>query len=155
MKPGPLKDLSLTRVIDAPRDLLWTCWTTPAHLRQFFVPKPHRVAACEIDLQVGGRFDTTMDVDGNLMENQGVFLEIVAGRRLVFTDAFRAGWEPAPDPFMTVLIDFADAGAGRTEITVTARHRRAEDRQRHEDMGFQDGWGAVLAQLEDHARSLG
>lgn len=55
MTPDPDTDLTLTRTLAAPRGLLWACWTTPKHIRNFFVPKPHSVAACEIDLRVGGR----------------------------------------------------------------------------------------------------
>lgn len=95
-----------------------------------------------------------MNVEGAIIENVGVFLEIVDGVRLVFTDAYSEGWKPAPDPFMTAIIDFADDGNGGTRYTATARHRSAEARQIHEDMGFHDGWAQVAMQLEEYAQSL-
>lgn len=150
----PETDLTFTRTLKAPRDLVWTCWTTPDHIKEFFVPKPHSITACEIDLRVGGRFNTTMNVDGTLIASQGVYLEIVPRERLVFTDTYSEGWKPAADPFMTAIIDFADDGQGGTTYTATARHRSPEARQSHEDMGFLDGWGTVATQLEAHARSL-
>ncbi|MEM7723121.1 MAG: SRPBCC family protein [Pseudomonadota bacterium] len=154
MTLDPQTDLTFTRAIAAPRALLWECWTTPAHLKQFFMPKPHGLEACDIDLRIGGRFNTTMNVYGNLMENEGVYLEIIQGERLVFTDTYSEGWKPAADPFMTAIIEFADDGKGRTTYTATARHRSSEARQRHEDMGFYDGWGTVATQLETYAQSL-
>ena len=154
MNLDPQTDLSFTRTLAAPRRVLWDCWTKPKHIKQFFVPKPHRVTACEIDLRPGGRFDTTFEVEGQVMENRGVWLEVVDGRRLVFTDAYSEGWKPAPDPFMTAIVTFEDAEDGGTTYTATARHRTPEARERHEAMGFFDGWGTVADQLEAYARTL-
>ena len=150
----PDTDLTLSRRIDAPRALLWECWTTPEHIRHFFVPRPHEVTECEIELRVGGKFNTTFRVEGQEMRNEGVWLEVVDGQRLVFTDGYSEGWKPAPDPFMTAIITFEDHPEGGTLYTAIARHRSPEAHKRHEDMGFQDGWGTVAAQLEDYARTL-
>ena len=150
----PTTDLRLSRSLKAPRLVLWDCWTKPDHIKQFFVPKPHSVDYCEIDLRVGGKFNTTMNVEGNPMESKGVYLEIEPGRRLVFTDTYSEGWKPAAEPFMTAIIEFEDTEDGGTLYTATARHRTAEARQSHEDMGFIDGWGTVATQLEAYAQSL-
>ena len=150
----PKTDLSFTKTLKAPRALLWECWTTPEHIKQFFVPKPHKVTDCEIDLRVGGRFNTVFEVEGNRMENKGVWLEVVDQEKLVFTDAYAEGWKPAPDPFMTAIVLFEDAGNGQTTYTAIARHRSEESRKTHEDMGFFDGWGTVAEQLEAYAQKL-
>ena len=154
MDLDPETDLTFTRQLPVPPALVWECWTTPKHIRHFFVPRPHSVTHCEIDLRVGGRFDTTFDVDGNEMKNNGVFLEIVEGRKLVFTDAFSEGWKPTADPFLTAIIEIGDDGKGGTTYTATARHRSSEARQRHEEMGFFDGWGTVVDQLAEYAATL-
>ena len=154
MTLDPETDLSFRRTINAPRALVWECWTTPAHIKEFFVPKPHGIERCEIDLRVGGKFNTTMNINGNLMENEGVYLEVENCKRLVFTDAYSEGWKPAADPFMTAIIEFEDDGNGGTIYTATARHRSPESRRVHEDMGFYDGWGTVVTQLEEYAQSL-
>lgn len=150
----PETDLKLERDLGAPRDLIWECWTTPAHIKAFFVPRPHRVIACEIDLRVGGRFDTTFEVEGRQMANSGVWLEIVPNERLVFTDAYTEGWKPAPDPFMTAIIEFDDLPGGGTRYSAVARHRTAPARQSHESMGFYEGWSTVADQLDAYALSL-
>lgn len=154
MTLNPETDLSFTRTLKVPRDLVWDCWTNPAHIPHFFVPRPHAVTACEIDLCVGGRFNTTFLVDGTEMANTGVWLEVVPKTRLVFTDAYAEGWAPAPDPFMTAILDFTDAPGGGTTYTATARHRSPEARKSHEEMGFFDGWGTVVDQLETYAATL-
>lgn len=150
----PTLDLVLEREIAAPRDLIYTCWTTPEHLVHWFVPKPHKVTACHLDVRVGGAFNTTFEVDGNLMENNGVYLEVIPGEKLVFTDAYTVGWKPAPEPFMTAILTIEDAGPGRTRYRAVARHRNAETAKTHADMGFHDGWGTVVTQLEAYAQGL-
>jgi uncharacterized protein YndB with AHSA1/START domain len=150
----PATDLVLERELAAPSHLIWRCWTDPAHLPQWFIPRPHRVTACTIDLRVGGAFDTTFEVEGQVMDNRGVWLEVVPEERLVFTDAYTAGWKPAPEPFMTAILTLADLGGGRTRYVAVARHRSPETRKTHEEMGFHDGWGTVASQLEAYAQGL-
>lgn len=156
MKPDldPTTDLSFTRTLAAPRRLIWECWTTPEHIPHFFVPAPHKVTAVDIDLRVGGRFNTVFEVEGRSMDNRGVYLDVVPDERLVFTDAYTEGWKPAPDPFMTAILLLADAPGGGTTYTAIARHRSPEARKAHEDMGFHDGWGTVATQLEAYAKGL-
>jgi uncharacterized protein YndB with AHSA1/START domain len=150
----PTTDLSFTRTLAVPRALVWDCWTDPRHIPQFFVPKPHKVTAVDIDLRVGGRFNTTFEVEGALMENQGVYLEVISQEKLVFTDAYTEGWKPAPDPFMTAILLLSDAAGGGTTYTAIARHRSPDARKAHADMGFFDGWGTVVTQLEEYAKGL-
>lgn len=154
MDLDPKTDLHFTRTLTVPRALVWECWTQPKHIPHFFVPRPHKVTACDIDLRVGGRFNTTFEVEGNLMENHGVWLEVVENEKLVFTDTYTEGWKPAPDPFMTAILLLGDAPGGGTTYRAIARHRSAEAAKNHKNMGFYDGWGTVVTQLEDYARGL-
>lgn len=150
----PETDLVLTRTLNAPRALLWDCWTSPEHLVHWFVPRPHKVVACELDLRPGGKCNTTFEVEGRLMPNNGVYLEVIPGEKLVFTDTYTEGWKPNPEPFMTAIVTFADAGEGKTRYTAVARHRTPDAARTHAEMGFHDGWGTVAGQLEDYARGL-
>lgn len=154
MDLDPETDLKLERRLDTPRARIWECWTTPRHIREFFIPKPHSILACEIDLRIGGRFNTVFDVGGTKIDNKGVYLEIVPQEKLVFTDTYTEGWKPTPDPFMTAILLLEDAPEGGTIYTAIARHRTAEICKRHAEMGFHTGWGIVVDQLEAYARSL-
>jgi uncharacterized protein YndB with AHSA1/START domain len=154
MNLDPELDLVLTREIAAPRELIFECWTQERHIPNFFVPKPHKVTSCKIDLRVGGAFNTTFDVEGNEMANNGVWLEIVPNEKLVFTDTYSEGWKPAPEPFMTAILLLEDLGDGRTKYTAIARHRSKETAESHKAMGFYDGWGTVVSQLEAYAQGL-
>jgi len=154
MMLNPDTDLKLTRTLNAPRAVLWDCWTKPEHLVHWFVPRPHKVVACELDVRPGGKCNTTFEVDGNLMPNNGVYLEVIPGEKLVFTDTYTEGWKPSPEPFMTAIVTFEDLGDGRTKYRAVARHRSAETAKQHEEMGFSGGWGTVAGQLEEYAQGL-
>jgi uncharacterized protein YndB with AHSA1/START domain len=154
MNLDPEFDLVLTREMAVPPALIFECWTQERHIPNFFVPKPHKVTSCKIDLRVGGAFNTTFDVEGNEMANNGVWLEIVPNEKLVFTDTYSEGWKPAPEPFMTAILLLEDLGNGRTKYTAIARHRSKETAESHKAMGFYDGWGTVVTQLEAYAQGL-
>lgn len=146
--------LTLHRIVRAPRHLVWECWTTPAHLKKFFVPRPHTIENIEMDLRPGGAFNTLMKVDGNLYPNDGSILALDPGERLVFTDMMLAGWQPVAEPGLgfTAELILKDHPEG-TEYTAIARHRTRDSAETHEAMGFQDGWGTVVTQLEDYIRA--
>lgn len=148
-------ELVLSRVIDAPREKLWRCWTEPDLLKQWFCPKPWYVSEARIDLQPGGEFYTLMNGPGGEQHgNPGVFLDVVKNERLVFTDAFRAGWRPSGRPFMTVEVVFEDTGDGKTRYVARAMHWSAEARKMNEEMGFHEGWGKAADQLEALAQTV-
>ena len=148
-------DLILSRVLKAPRAAIYTCWTTPEHMVHWFMPKPHFVDNITIDLAPGGRFDSTMHVDGAVISSRGCVLEAIKDRRFVFTDLMTANFQPVADPGLgfTATIELSDHDGG-TLYHVTARHRTSEDAEKHETMGFTTGWGMVAAQLEAYAQGL-
>ena len=154
--PVPLDlTLSITRIIDAPRDIVWRCWTEAELLKRWHVPKPWRLAEADLDLRPGGRFNTVMaGPDGERMENVGSFLEVVPGERLVFTDAYAEGYRPRPNSFMTGVVELSDVGDGRTEMVWSARHATEETKAQHLEMGFETGWNAAADQLDALVRTL-
>ncbi len=152
--PNHPLDLVLTRQIAATPHTLFRCWTEPELLCQWFVPKPWSVARAEVDLRPGGQSLIVMrDPDGNEMPNPGVYLEVVPDRRLVFTDAYTAGWVPSARPFMTGIITFEPDG-DHTRYTARVRHWTAEAKAQHEKMGFETGWGICADQLAALAATL-
>jgi uncharacterized protein YndB with AHSA1/START domain len=149
------RDLTLERRLDAPRAALWRCWTEAPLIERWFTPAPWTTHDVRIEPRAGGVFASTMrGPAGEVHSNAGVILEAVPGERIVFTDAFRPGWEPAEKPFFTAIVTFADAPGGGTLYRAVARHWRDEDRATHEAMGFHDGWGKAADQLETLARGL-
>lgn len=149
-----MHELTLTRLIDAPREALFRCWTDPELLKQWFVPKPWTIAKAEVDLRTGGKNLIVMaDPEGNEYPNAGVYLEVVPNERIVTTDAYTEAWLPSEKPFMTAIVEFKDEG-GQTRYTATARHWTEEDKKRHEEMGFHEGWGQCADQLAELAKRI-
>jgi uncharacterized protein YndB with AHSA1/START domain len=149
------RELILVRETVVPPEKLYAGWTQPGLLVQWFTPKPWTTTACEIDLRVGGLCKTTMrSPEGGEFPNVGVYLEIVPNERLVFTDAYGAGWEPNPNPFFTAIITFEARPNGGTRYTARAMHWTREAREKHAAMGFMEGWGAAFDQLVQLAATL-
>ncbi|SIO05713.1 SRPBCC family protein [Vannielia litorea] len=150
----PDLDLQLSRQIKASPATVWTCLTTPELLCQWFVPAPWRCAEAVIEPQPGGRFYSLFKgPDGEEMPNEGAILLAEPEQRLVFTDFFRAGFVPNETPFMLADITLAPRD-GSTHYTALVRHRTPEDRARHEEMGFHEGWGTAADQLATLAEGL-
>lgn len=154
-------DLVLERMLDAPRELVWRAWSDPELVKRWWAPRPYQTPECEMDLRPGGAFYTRMTgPDGFDVSGTGCFLEVVPAEKVIWTSALLPGYRPAAAiedcggfPF-TAVITFEDAGGGRTRYRAVAIHRNAEDRETHEKMGFQEGWGTCAAQLEEVARDL-
>jgi uncharacterized protein YndB with AHSA1/START domain len=150
----PNLDLVLERVVDVRPELVWRAWTEPEQVKRWFAPAPWTTVACEIDLQPGRIFSTTMrSPDGDEFPNSGCYLQIHENRKLMWTDALHAGYRPSGNPFMTATVLLAPEGSG-TRYTAIATHADIEARQRHEKMGFHEGWATALEQLVVVAREL-
>lgn len=148
------RELTITRLIDAPREKVYRCWTQPDLLVQWFAPKPWSTARAVFDLRPGGASMIVMaDPEGNEFPNPGQYLEVVPNEKLVFTDAYTGDWAASGKPFMTGVLTFADEG-GKTRYTATVRHWSVEDRKQHEAMGFYQGWNQCTDQLEALAKSI-
>ena len=151
------RELKLERIVDAPRDLVWKCWTEPEHLKRWFCPRPYITSACTIDLRVGGVFSTVLtSPEGADMPYTNVYLEIHDRKRIVYTDAFEPGWIPRDKvwPFFTVFIEMEEAGPGKTKYTARAIHWSEEVCRDHEQKGFHECWGIGLDQLVEHTRTM-
>jgi uncharacterized protein YndB with AHSA1/START domain len=146
--PNTNRELTLTRIIDAPREKVYRAWTDPELLKQWFAPQPWTTPYAELDVRPGGANLVVMrGPQGQEFPNRGIYLEVVKNERLVFTDAYTSAWEPAEKPFMTVILTFEEHG-GKTQYTACVRHWTVADRERHEQMGFHAGWGKCTDQLE-------
>lgn len=146
-------DLVLERVLKAPRTRVWEAWTKPDLLQQWWCPKPWRVPECRIDLRPGGELYTLMrGPEGEEHTVSGCYLDIVEGRRLVFTLALQKGFRPVVVEGMfrfTADITFADTDDGHTLYKAHLMHAAPADRDEHARLGFHEGWGTAATQLEE------
>lgn len=145
--------LEISRLVKMSADKLYRGWTEPALLEQWFCPRPWRATEAVMELRPGGAFNTVMcGPEGERFANEGCFLEIVPNQKLVFTDAFKANFRPG-NPFMVATITFQEKD-GQTLYAARAEHWSVEDREKHEQMGFYEGWNKALDQLLELAESL-
>jgi uncharacterized protein YndB with AHSA1/START domain len=119
---------------------------------KWFCPAPWKVVECDIELQPGGRFFTVMQgPDGERHAGEGFYLEVVPQERLVWTNALLPGYRPAPEdslglPF-TAILTFDELGSDRTRYSALLKHRDSNGRDKHDAMGFAQGWNTALDQL--------
>jgi uncharacterized protein YndB with AHSA1/START domain len=141
-------DLITSRVIRAPRSAVWKAWSTASMFEKWWIPAPALCKVVKMDLKPGGAFETHISESSGPFSPHlsGCFLDIIEGERIVFTNALTGGWRPAEQPFMTAIITFADHDNG-TFYSARAMHKNNADKLMHDELGFQDGWGTVTAQL--------
>lgn len=120
-------ELIITRIFDAPRDLVWKAWTEPERVKKWWGPKNFTAPVSKIDLRVGGKYLSCMrGPDGKDYWSTGVYREIVPMERIVSTDSFadeKGTVVPASHYGMTgdwpmellVTVTFEEAG-GKTKM---------------------------------------
>jgi uncharacterized protein YndB with AHSA1/START domain len=155
IEPAYDRELVLARLLDASPEALYRCWTDGSTYPQWFCPKPWRAESVRMELKPGGASTVTMyGPDGEVFPNDGVFLELIPDRKVVFTDAYTEGWVPNPDPMMTAVITFEPQEGGKTLLVARVGHPTVEKKAQHEQMGFHAGWGVMVEQLEEVAKGL-
>ncbi len=142
-------ELTITRIFDAPRELVFAVWVQPDHIPHWWGPRGYATLACEVDLRPGGKWRVaSRHLDGSATAETGVIREVDAPRRLVLTHA----WEDAsgkPGPATIVTITFVDEG-GKTRMTFhQASFDLAETRDSHEV-----GWNESFDMLAEHLAEI-
>ena len=145
---NPDLDLTISRIIKAPRSAVWNAWTDPVSFAKWWIPAPTICKVLAMDLRPGGAFETRMSEDGGdfVPHLSGCFLAVDHLERIVFTNCLLDGWRPAEKAFITAIITLKDHPSG-TDYSAHVMHKSNADRTMHEKLGFQDGWGTVIEQL--------
>jgi uncharacterized protein YndB with AHSA1/START domain len=137
-------ELSITRDIAAPPDKVWDIMTN--RIEEWWCPKPWYAKFDKLERRAGGASMCTMyGPDGEVHPHPGTALAWDEGRRFAFTDAIVGDLMPA-GPFMIGIWTIEADGDG-SRYTAVARHWTQVDRDRHAEMGFEEGWGACADQL--------
>jgi uncharacterized protein YndB with AHSA1/START domain len=156
-------ELVITRVLDAPRPLVWKAWTEPERVARWWGPRIFTAPVCKIDLRVGGEYLYCMrSPDGQDFWSKGTYREIVPPERIVATDSFAdAEGNVVPATYygmsgdwpleMIVTVTFEDLD-GKTRLTI--RHAgivgvNAEDRG-----GMEQGWTESLDKLAEYLEAV-
>ncbi len=137
-------ELAVQRFIKSCPSVVFHVWAS--RQAEWWAPKPWTTTIIENDMRPGGRCAMLMSgPDGAASPMEGVYLEIVPNEKIVFTNAFLAGWIPQP-PFMVGFFTFTPDQGG-TMYRAGARHWTQDAYDQHVAMGFTQGWSQVADQL--------
>lgn len=144
------REITITRVFDAPRRLVFAAWTDPAHLPHWMLgPEGWTMPTCEVDLRPGGawRFGWHHS-DGGEMAMHGIYHAIIAPEQLVLTESWGGEW---PETLNTLLL--AESAATTTitlQIVYPSRHARDAALQ----SGMQEGMALSFNRLDAYLATL-
>ena len=154
-------DFVISRVLDAPRGLVWECFTDPERMKQWWGPKGVKILKSQMDLRPGGIYHYAMQTpDGKVMWGKFTYREITPPDRIVFINSFsdeaggvtRHPMAPGWPLQMLSTFTFEDAPGGKTKFTVRwmPHEATAEEQQTFEAgrTSMTQGWGGTLDQLE-------
>jgi uncharacterized protein YndB with AHSA1/START domain len=146
------REIVMSRVFDAPRNLVFDAWTKPELLERWLgVRGGWSMVVCEVDLRVGGAYRFVWrGPDGAEMGMGGVYREIVAPERLVATESFDDPWYPGEAVDTTVLIE----EGGKTTATTTVLYESEEIRDAVLESGMARGVAESYDMLAEYLASI-
>ncbi|SNQ61714.1 SRPBCC family protein [Candidatus Methanoperedens nitratireducens] len=155
-------DLIVTRIFDAPVELVWKAWTDPEQVMRWWGPKGFTSPVCKIDLRAGGEYLNAMrSPEGQEFWSKGIYREIVAPERLVMTDSFadeKGNTVPAshygmsPDWPLELLITVTfEEYDGKTKLTL--KHSGIAGISDTDRDNMQQGWNESFDKLAESLKS--
>jgi uncharacterized protein YndB with AHSA1/START domain len=134
------------------RQILFEVWTRPEHIRHWWGCHGASVSTCEIDLRIGGSWKIMLRMaDGSGHSFHGVYREIVAGERLVYSECYDMPQFDNPEWLTTVTFEETMGG---TQLTHTIRHRSREVRDGHLQAGMKTGAVESLHHLDEYVEGM-
>jgi uncharacterized protein YndB with AHSA1/START domain len=139
------REVLLTRVVSAPRRLVFAAWTEPRHLQRWLTgPEGWTMPVCEIDLRPGGRWRYVYrKASGTEMTLTGSVLEVAPPERLVTTESWGPEW---PETVNTLVLTESE---GRTTIALTITYVSKEARDAALATGAMDGMNRAFELLDE------
>ena len=146
------REIVLSRVITAPRALVFKAWTDPLHLPVWFGPEGFKVETLEIEIRVGGRWRFVYYApDGTRYDNRMVFLKIDPPRLLEFDHG--SDRDEDEGRFRTI-ITFDEQSDGKTVVTLRQLHPTKEQRDATIGFGAVEFGYQTLEKLARHLTTL-
>ncbi len=147
------REIVLSRVFDAPRDLVFDAWTREEHLSKWFGPKGFTTTTHECDVRVGGRWRFEMRApNGQVFPNRVTFLEVKRPERLVFDHG--SDKDDDDDKRFRVTITFDEQSNGKTVVTLRQLHPTKASRDAKIAFGAVEIGNTTMDKLEAHLQAL-
>lgn len=156
MSEENVKDLVLTRLFDAPRDLVFKAWTDEKLLTQWWGPQGFTTPVAELDVRPGGTMNVIMEDTAGLIQKgsrypmEGTYQEIVPPERLVFTSSAVMDGKPVLENETTVTFEEVD---GKTRLTLHVVVSKVAPEGEGPLAGMKQGWSQSLDKLAVFVRS--
>lgn len=154
---APKEELELTRIFDAPRELVFRVWTDPRFVALWWGLEGTSIPRCEMDVRPGGAWHIDMrTAGGTVYPNGGEFLEVVENERLVYSDIAdpqSPAWKGAPPGDRVNIVKFEDAGKG-TRVTLRVQFQSSDDYDFFVGTGFPGGLAEGLDRLARLVRQI-
>ena len=150
-QPESDREIVISRLFDAPRELIWKLWTTPEHIAKWWGPVDFTNTTYEMDVRPGGVWRYTMHgADGVDYADKVVYVEVVENERLEYSHSS----EDDPDfkAFRT-RVTFEEKGA-QTEVTMRIRLESVEEKNRLMKFGAVEGGHSTLYCLAEYLKTL-
>jgi uncharacterized protein YndB with AHSA1/START domain len=146
------RELVFTRLLNAPRELVFKAWTDPEHVSQWWGPNGFRTTTHEMNVKPGGVWRFIMHgPDGRDYPNKIVFSEVVKPERLVYSHSDDEGFEPVS---FHVSVAFEDQD-GKTKLTMRMLFDSAAELQRvAREYGAIEGAHQTLARLDEYLMAM-
>jgi len=143
------RTLTITRVFDAPRELVFKAWTDKQHAMMWWGPKHHPATQVDMDVKPGGRWRHCLKSveTGKDLWHGGSFREVVPPERLVFTFAWEESGERGLETLVTVTFEDLD---GKTRMTM---HQTPFQSLGERD-GHGEGWSSAFDRLDEHLTKI-
>jgi uncharacterized protein YndB with AHSA1/START domain len=145
-------EMLITRVFDAPAELIFTAWTTPELVKQWWGFETGVWLVCEVDLRVGGTWRWVVRERDMEVGFHGEYREIDRPRRLVSTEAYEGA--PDPDGSASLNIMTLDEVDGVTTMTTLVQYASREIRDAVIESGMESGLQVSYDRLEDLVRTM-
>jgi len=147
------REIVITRLIDAPRELVFTAWTDPNHVAHWWGPKGFTTTIHEMDLRPGGVWRLVMHgPDGTDYPNKIIFVEVVKPERLVYTNS--GGKKGGPSAKFQNTVTFEEQG-GKTKLSMRMVFSSPEELEHVVKVyGAIEGGKQTLERLEEYLAKL-
>ncbi len=148
-RPVAIKEITITRILNAPRNVVYNAWVNPVELAKWWGPRGFTTGLTETDPQAGGKLTIEMLGQGYKNMVTGVFLEVIPQQKIIYTTSAFADTQGVDTLKGYNEIKFEDYGKGKTKLTIYASIVKAPAELQAAMDGMNEGWSQSIDKLSE------